>query len=1035
MNDARWQQIDALFEQALEVDPERRAVFVEQESGSDDKLRRAVDRLLALEVEAASFLAEPIAALSAPMKSEPGGVLGEVRIGPYRLVRPLGHGGMGSVYLARREDEYQQEVAIKLVRQGFLSEEVRRRFENERQVLARLEHPNIARLYDGGTTVEGLPYLVMERVEGLPIDRFCDQQQLVIRQRLELFRQVCAAVATAHRCLLVHCDLKPSNILVTVDGTPKLLDFGIAKMLRSDGLDETTLTRGLRPMTPGYASPEQILGESITTASDVYSLGVILYKLLCGSLPFVASGDCYVDFGSAVVDQEAEKPSRRVLVRPATGSDDVDFLAVSRRRRTTPTELSRKIRGDLDAIVLRALRPMPEQRYVSVNELSSDVGRHLAALPVRARRGTWRYRTGRLLRRMLLPPDPRRRRERLLWVSLLVAAVTASWAVSSLQHPVISCDDAVGRLVGVWDSQVQTTIHNAFIATGLPFAGDVWRRIERTLGDYAEAWVAMHDETCEATHIRGEQSEQMLDVRMICLDGRREELRAITRLLAEADQGVVKEAHVAVGALQPIVVCADRSELSNLELPPDDPFLRRRIDNLLAIAEEQLARWNTKRPVDTETLRQAIETASDLPYRPALARALFVLGTAESFEGGNPQAGLEHLEKALLAAIAGGDRRLQTRIYAALVSVEIRLNGNAEGAQRWEGYAEASLEALSNGNDDLLYEVARAAGLLAFETGQLAESKAHYARALDIADKGADPARRIAALANRGMFGETDYLEQAIEVTRREFGTQNVNMVRPLQNLAAEYAYQGRHDTALPLVHQAVELLEATYGDQYPDLAFPLVLGGQILSAKGRPAEALPYLQRAQALLEVSRGREAPLVADVRHALADALRWLGRHREALDHALAADQIYAATRPQTHYSRRALLGTIGSIQRELGDLPAALESHGQLLEMLRDPAGTPGDQSGPLLAIGETFLDANRGAEAGVLLEQAFEQVRSSAEPLNSARIRFALARAIKADAPARARQLAQDAVAGLSADSALGRELKERVEVWLRQPR
>jgi serine/threonine-protein kinase len=329
------------------------------------------------------------------------------RIGPYVVIRELGQGGMGKVYLAARADEqYQKRVAIKVIKGAVATDEVVRHFRRERQILASIDHPNVAKLLDGGATEDGLPYFVMEHVQGQSLLEYCDRRSLDIASRLRLFQGVLAAVQHAHRNLIVHRDIKPGNILVTEDGVPKLLDFGIAKLLNADltSVDPQTVTA--RALTPEYASPEQARGEPITTASDVYSLGMVLYELLTGHYTYRLTSRNPLDVLRAVVEQEPERPSTAIdrterLAAPSSSSTapPVTAQSVSRTREGTPDRLRRRLRGDLDNITMTALRKEPTRRYASVEALSEDIRRYLEGRPVAARRGGLGYKLGKFVAR------------------------------------------------------------------------------------------------------------------------------------------------------------------------------------------------------------------------------------------------------------------------------------------------------------------------------------------------------------------------------------------------------------------------------------------------------------------------------------------------------------------------------------------------------------------------------------------------------------------------------------------------------------
>jgi serine/threonine protein kinase len=388
----RWRQIDTLFAAALERPAGERDAFLAAACEGDAELLREVEELLAADEESATFLERPAGELLGFVQELEG------RLGPYRLLCRLGDGGMGTVYLARREDEhYERDVAVKVIRSGLQSPEALHRFFAERQILARLEHPNIARLYDGGSTEDGRPYLVMELVEGVPVDEYCDAHQLSIDQRLDLFRRICAAVQYAHQNLLVHRDLKPANILVTAAGEPKLLDFGIAKRLEPGSSTVPNMTRtGLRMMTPVYASPEQVRGEAIATTSDVYALGVLLYELLAGRSPYRVVNGLPHEIEHAICEQESERPSV-ALFRAVAGALSPEEIGQARGMR--PHALQRRLRGDLDNVVLMALRKEPGRRYGSAAQLSRDLESHLQSLPVMARPDTLPYRARKFARR------------------------------------------------------------------------------------------------------------------------------------------------------------------------------------------------------------------------------------------------------------------------------------------------------------------------------------------------------------------------------------------------------------------------------------------------------------------------------------------------------------------------------------------------------------------------------------------------------------------------------------------------------------
>ncbi len=388
MNPERWQRVEELFRTAIDRPADERDAYLTRACDGDDDLRREVLSLLERDT-AEDFIRDPIANAALAFTAKTKDDLTGERIGPYRVKRLIGRGGMGDVYEAERDDEqFRQQVAIKIIKRGMDTDFVRDRFLRERQILASLDHPRIARLFDGGATPDGSPYFVMEFVAGEPITAYCHRRQLSVNEKLKLFRKVCSAVQHAHQRLVVHRDLKPSNILIAPsaegkDGEPKLLDFGIAKLLSPDSSQSHTRTEtAMRMMTPEYASPEQARGEAVATTTDVYSLGVVLYELLTDRRPHEFRTYAPAEIERAICDTAIEEPSK--VVAGMTGA---------------PTRLARQLAGDLDNIAMMAMRKEPERRYQSVEQFSEDIRRYLEGMPVTARKDTFGYRTGKFIRR------------------------------------------------------------------------------------------------------------------------------------------------------------------------------------------------------------------------------------------------------------------------------------------------------------------------------------------------------------------------------------------------------------------------------------------------------------------------------------------------------------------------------------------------------------------------------------------------------------------------------------------------------------
>ena len=456
MTPERFRQIRNLFEAVVERPQDTRSAYLAEACAGDADLQVEVERLLAAHRHDTDLLAAPAIPPENPPRLEGR------RVGPYEILREIGQGGMGTVYLAVRADHaFRKQVALKIVRPEAGSQEVLRRFQQERQILATLDHPNIARLLDGGSTEQGLPYFVMEYVAGEPIDIYCDRHKLNVAARLELFRTVCAAVAYAHRSGIVHRDLKPGNILVTAEGTAKLLDFGIAKVLRASEDETVYVTRtGLHLMTPEYASPEQVRGEAITALSDVYSLGAILYELLTGHRPYRMRSRVFHEIVRVICEEPPTRPSTAVNLHDGTNGepDTVTPEMVSRARDASPAELRRQLSGDLDNILLKSLSKEPLARYRSAEQFSEDVQRHLALKPVLARGDTFIYGIGRLLQRHRV------------WV-IAAVALAAALATGAVTIRPVGLLYLLGTLVtlGLWYAATDKVIGRRIAESSLLF--------------------------------------------------------------------------------------------------------------------------------------------------------------------------------------------------------------------------------------------------------------------------------------------------------------------------------------------------------------------------------------------------------------------------------------------------------------------------------------------------------------------------------------------------------------------------------------
>ncbi|MEM1203719.1 MAG: serine/threonine-protein kinase [Acidobacteriota bacterium] len=807
MDPERWRRIEHLFERAVDLGASQRGAFLDRETAGDPELRREVEEMLAAEDDGDSRIGSALRDVLGGMEDGepiPG------RLGPYRIVGEIGRGGLATVYLGERDDdEYCQRVAVKWLRRGLDTGDLLRRFRQERQILARLDHPHISRLLDGGS-VGGRPYVVMEHIEGEPIGTYCRERRLGLGARLDLFLGVCDAVAYAHRSLVIHRDIKPGNILVTGDGQPKLLDFGIAKLIRPelhDDRDAAVTEPGLRLLTPEYASPEQVRGEALTTATDIYSLGILLYELLVGERPYELDGRDAASVERAVCGGSSEAPSVRLRrLGPAGGE-------------VTPQQL----RGDLDTIVLMALRKDPARRYPSVEQMADDLDRHLRDLPIRARRDAWTYRLGKFVRR---------HRAGVAGAALLAVTLTGASLVTARQARIAETERNIARTQRtVAETAVEFLVEIFQVAD--PGEAQGSKVTARELLDAAAARLGELEDQPEVQakladtigrvylnlgfYDRGaELLSQALEIRRRNLEGRHPDVASSLDHLGEArfHQNRVQEA---------LELVAKALEIRRLQLGDEHPDTSESLDNLAAIR--------------------------------------FALGDyrgAETLFRHNLELRERHL----------GPRHED--VAATLDNLAIvmqRLAAPEEAEALWRRALDLRVALLGEAHPDVA-KTRVDLGALLYASGRLGAAEGLYRKALEsqLAVLGDDHPEvavtwiNLAALLRaRGNDGEAeDLLLRAIEVQRRHLDRDHVNRSYPLVHLAALLRRRGGVedlDRAEALYQEALGIRRLKLPPLHPDLAPPL--------------ESLAQLELARLDLAGEKARSAAAAA-ARRAVAYA---------------------------------------------------------------------------------------------------------------------------------------------------------------------
>ncbi|HKK07686.1 MAG TPA: serine/threonine-protein kinase [Gemmatimonadota bacterium] len=785
---------------------------------------------------------------------EDGGVdrIGE-RFGAWRLVRRLGRGGMAWVYLAERVvGGFEQTAALKLVRPGVGGESFARRFVAERRILSSLHHPGIARLIDGGTTDEGLPYLVIEYIEGVPITEYCAAHACTVPERLRLFDQAARAVQYAHTNLVVHRDIKPSNILVTDDGHVKLLDFGIARLLDPGSHPEATgLTRtGRHPLTPEYASPEQIRGEPITTASDVYQLGVLLYRLLTGERPYRVTGTGAAAIADAITRTRPVPPSQAVLERDATAPD---------RPGASPQRLSRRLRGDLDVIVLKALRKDPERRYGSAIEMAEDVRRHLEGRPILARRESRAYRTRKFLQRNS-------------WVAPVVAVIAllvVAYILTLVRH---------GRQLEE-ERNVARDVQHAFVG----FFTSPDERDAIGLGE-GRRDLTVRDAILEgADRVRDELADRPA--------ARAQLFGAMAEVLADLDE------------VEPARSLAEETlELEEDLYGPRSPAVHQ---TLLLVGDLTQDR-DSARALLTRRLELSRQLYGD--RHPAVANSLQHLGLVE-LQDGNVEEGVRILERSVgLYRNADSARPVQLAWTLGRLGEGYLDLGRADTAVAVSREAyELMRSEVGGGHSATAIQGVKLAAALRV-TGDVEEARRLYEANLPTMDREFGPAHAT-TMANRNNYAllllQMDDYEAAeavqrrlLEANRERYGDVSSPVAGVLQNLAANLKEQGRYGEAEELSEAAYRMFLGTRGDTHFQTAFPLLTLAEIRLTRGDWAGAEAASREATRILRATlpEGHYATAVAECRvgRSLAGqgkraaARRWLESAARVLEPARQAN---------------------------------------------------------------------------------------------------------------------------------------------------
>lgn len=827
MTAERWHKLKELISRALELEEDVRDAYL-VEACNDDKelLREARSLLHASQKHGALDQSLANITRAAFQRFEGAGLKGK-QIGSYKIIRELGDGGMGSVYLAERADQqYEQRVALKILRSGFALQEQTRRFLAERQILAALDHENIARLLDGGVTAEGQPYFVMEFVEGEAMDRYCDRCRLSIRKRLELFLTVCSAVQYAHRKLIVHCDIKPSNILVNRDGKVKLLDFGIATILSDDPPlpDSVPLTRGgLLPLTPSYASPEQVRGDMISTASDIYQLGVVLYELLTGCRPYQVTGRTPGETETIICEEPPTRPSLVLARQPASDGEEArpDPTGIARMRQTTPKQFQRQLRGDLDTIVLKTLAKEPERRYESIEQLIGDLQRHLAGQPVSAHPDFWMYRAGKYVRRYQF-----RVTAIAVIVLLMVSyAVTVTWHSRRTEAALEKA-----QLEAEKSEQITDFLMGLFKANDPAVA----------MGDTVTAGVLL-----ERGIERAEQLDDQPDIQAQMFD-------------------VMGKVYLSLGRYKKAVSLLNKAIEVRQAYFGDTSLQVAHSHYHLGLAKHHSGSYHES----ARHFDRAVEIYRMHPGQVSdeIANCLHYIANMKNVAGRASEAEALHREALAIRRTLLGEAHPDVALSYQGIGQSLMFQGEVRGALQYLRRALGILHRTNRGDDPQIAELLANLGRVYRDMEDYDAAETHLLQALEMRRRifgnthpqtGMSMKELADLYQDDGKFEAAESLyRETLSMIRNEFGDQHPLKRPVLQSLARLYMQTGAHDEAEPLLRRTLAMLEAVFPPNHSRVLAVRRQLGVCLASLQKYAEAESLLTSTYRTLKSKHGSE-----------------------------------------------------------------------------------------------------------------------------------------------------------------------------------